>query len=94
MEVGPVGPGAAQPAGDVVSAPEGAWRLEVDTHTCVGSGMCAGIAPALFTVTDGVSVPAPAPVPPDPAAVDAAECCPVEAITIRDAADDHVIAPV
>lgn len=70
-----------------------AWRLEVDKGTCVGSGMCAGIAPALFTVTNGVSVPVPEPVLPEQAAIDAAECCPVEAITIRDAADNHLIAP-
>ena len=76
-----------------MSAPGTAWRLSVDAGTCIGSGMCAGIAPALFTLVDGVSVASPAPVAPDPAAVDAAESCPVEAITVRDAADDHLVAP-
>lgn len=70
-----------------------AWRLEVDAHACIGSGMCAGIAPAFFHLTDGVSVPVRAPIPPDQAAVDAAESCPVEAIAVRDAADNHLIAP-
>jgi ferredoxin len=77
----------------VVSGPGAAWRLSVDADTCIGSGMCAGVAPALFTLVHGVSVPDPGPIAPDPAAVDAAEFCPVEAITIRDAADDHLVAP-
>ena len=76
-----------------MSAPRPAWHLAVDAGTCIGSGMCAGIAPALFTLTDGVSVPVAGPVAPDPAAIDAAESCPVEAITVRDAADGHRIAP-
>jgi ferredoxin len=76
-----------------VTAPEPAWRLEVDAKTCIGSGMCAGLAPARFTLVDGVSVPAPGPIPPDDAAVDAAESCPVEAITIRDVADNRLVAP-
>ncbi|MEU4218161.1 ferredoxin [Actinoplanes sp. NPDC026623] len=70
-----------------------AWRLSVDADTCIGSGMCAGIAPGLFTLVHGVSVAREAPIAPDPAAVDAAESCPVEAISIRDAADDHLVAP-
>jgi ferredoxin len=69
------------------------WRLAVDADTCIGSGMCAGIAPALFMLVDGVAVPVVTQVPPDDAAVDAAESCPVEAITIRDTADDHLVAP-
>jgi len=93
VEVRPAGAGAARPAGDVVSAATTAWRLSVDADTCIGSGMCAGIAPGLFTLVDGVSVPCSAPTPPDPAAVDAAESCPVEAIAIRDAADGHLVAP-
>jgi len=76
----------------VSGAPEG-WHLAVDRDTCIGSGMCAGIAPELFTLADGISVPLRSPAPPDPAAVDAAESCPVEAITVRDAADGRVIAP-
>jgi ferredoxin len=77
----------------VVSPAGTAWRLTVDADTCIGSGMCAGIAPELFTLTDGVSTAVPAPVAPDPAAVDAAESCPVEAIAVRDAADGRLIAP-
>ncbi|GAA3348401.1 ferredoxin [Amorphoplanes nipponensis] len=76
-----------------MSAPEAAWRLAVDPDTCIGSGMCAGIAPALFALDDGISVPLRTPIAPDQAAIDAAESCPVEAIIVRDAADGHVVAP-
>jgi ferredoxin len=93
MEVRPAGSGVARPAGDVVSATEAAWRLRVDADACIGSGMCASVAPGLFTLVHGVSVASSAPIAPDPAAVDAAEFCPVEAIEIRDAADGHLVAP-
>jgi ferredoxin len=76
----------------VSTAPAG-WRLTVDGDTCIGSGSCAGIAPDLFTLADGVARAVPAPITPDPAAIDAAESCPVEAITVQDAADGHRIAP-
>jgi ferredoxin len=77
----------------VVSAPQPAWRLAVEADTCIGSGICAGIAPSLFTLADGVSVPVAGPIAPEPAAIDAAESCPVEAIAVRDAGDGHLIAP-
>jgi ferredoxin len=76
-----------------VSTPAATWRLTVDPVSCIGSGMCAGIAPALFALSDGVAVPVPGPVPPDPAAIDAAESCPVEAIAVRDDADGRLLAP-
>jgi ferredoxin len=76
-----------------VSAPPAGWRLTVDPDTCIGSGMCAGIAPALFALAGGVAVPVPGPVPPDPAAIDAAESCPVEAIAVRDDPGGRLIAP-
>ena len=76
-----------------MSTAETAWRLTVDADDCIGSGMCAGIAPELFTLVDGVSRPVSGAVAPDQAAVDAAESCPVEAIAVRDAADGHLIAP-
>jgi ferredoxin len=77
----------------VVSTPPAGWRLEVDRDRCIGSGMCAGMAPDHFTLVDGVSVPSAGPVPPDDAVIDAAESCPVEAITVRDAADGRLVAP-
>jgi ferredoxin len=77
----------------MVTAPQPRWRLHVDPDLCIGSGICAGVDPDQFTLVDGVSVATPVPVPPTDAAVDAAESCPVEAITVRDAADDRLIAP-
>jgi ferredoxin len=77
----------------VVTGAQPAWRVRVDADTCIGSGMCAGIAPAVFTLVDGVAVARPEPIAPEPAAVDAADSCPVEAITLHDDADGRLIAP-
>ena len=93
MEVRPAGPGAAPAAGDLVTAPQPVWRVSVDPDNCIGSGICAGLAPKLFTLVDGVSEPVEPAIAPDPAAIDAAESCPVEAIAVRDAADGHLVAP-
>jgi ferredoxin len=70
----------------------GVWRIEVDPGKCIGSGMCAGVAPGHFRVEGGVAVPLAASVVPDDAVVDAAESCPVEAISVHDA-DGHLVAP-
>ncbi|GLY85451.1 ferredoxin [Actinoallomurus iriomotensis] len=69
------------------------WEIEVDARTCIGSGICAGTAPDHFKVVDGVSHPLrPETAPADPA-LDAAESCPVEAITIRDKETGRTLAP-
>jgi ferredoxin len=69
------------------------WEIEVDASTCIGSGICAGTAPDHFKVVDGVSHPLrPETDPADPA-LDAAESCPVEAITIRDKETGRTLAP-
>lgn len=69
------------------------WLIEVDAPTCIGSGICAGTAPDHFTVVDGVSHPVRPEVDPADAAIDAAESCPVEAITIRDKETGKILAP-
>ncbi|MFH8987088.1 ferredoxin [Streptomyces sp. NPDC017940] len=59
------------------------WRVEVDRSVCIGSGMCVSIAPDGFTL-DSARQSHPAR-PESGAAEDvleAAEGCPVEAITI------------
>lgn len=76
-----------------MTGPGTRWRLHVDPDTCIGSGICAGVAPDHFTLVGGVSTAVPGPVPPADVVVDAAESCPVEAITVRDAADDRLVAP-
>ncbi|GIG91344.1 ferredoxin [Plantactinospora endophytica] len=70
-----------------------AWRVSVDPHRCIGSGICAGTAPEHFRLVDGLSIPLADTVAPADPVVDAAESCPVEAILVRDASDERVIAP-
>jgi len=98
VEVRPDRPWVAQHAGDLVTddlvnSQPGPWRLEVDASRCIGSGGCVAVAPGRFALTDGVAVPSAGPVPPDDALIDAAESCPVEAITVRDLADGRTLAP-
>ncbi|MBA8825403.1 ferredoxin [Saccharopolyspora lacisalsi] len=69
------------------------WLIEVDGPSCIGSGMCVGMASEHFELRDGVSRPLRSQVEPADEIVDAAESCPVEAITVRDAESGAVIAP-
>ncbi|MGW3248565.1 ferredoxin [Streptomyces sp. NPDC001070] len=69
------------------------WQIDVDAHTCIGTGSCAGIAPGHFELRDGTSCPLHPTAEPDELLIDAAESCPVEAITIRDASTGELIAP-
>jgi ferredoxin len=73
---------------------ENQWRLEVDRHTCISSGMCAGIAPGHFELEgDGAHALADV-VDQDEAVIDAAESCPVEAIKVFNAASSELVSPV
>lgn len=69
------------------------WRVAVDAQCCIGSGMCAGAAPTSFRLTGGVSTPLRELTAPDQSVINAAEQCPVEAITVIDAASGQHIAP-
>lgn len=69
------------------------WRLEVDRGICMGSGVCAGIAPDHFQVVDGRSIPMSDEILPDETARDAVEACPMEALRISDWVSGEVIAP-
>ncbi|PZM89991.1 MAG: cytochrome [Actinobacteria bacterium] len=68
------------------------WRISVDGRRCIGTGICAGAAPRHFMLVDAVSTPLAEQVTPDEAVLDAAHSCPMEAITVRDAAG-RIIAP-
>ncbi|MET0237815.1 MAG: ferredoxin [Kibdelosporangium sp.] len=69
------------------------WRLEVDRHLCISSGMCVGIAPDHFELEgDGAHALADE-VGQDESVVDAAESCPVEAIKVFAAANGDLVAP-
>ena len=58
----------------------------VDPDLCIGCTQCAGICPAVFTIEGTLAVALPGEVPPDavPQAVDAAQSCPVSAITLSE----------
>ena len=83
---------AAAPAG---GQPDGRrWAVDVNRLSCMGSGMCVGSAPDFFQLTRGrAELLSQQGIAPDDAVLDAAESCPAEAITIRDAADGSLIAP-
>ena len=69
-------------------------RIEVDRHTCISSGMCAGIAPDHFEVQADGAHPLAEVVDSDELVVDAAESCPVEAIKVYAAANGTLVAPL
>ncbi|GAB3298744.1 ferredoxin [Parasphingorhabdus pacifica] len=70
------------------------WSIEVDGGLCVGSGMCVATAPEHFELETGVSCPVRERVEPAEEVVEAAEMCPVEAITIRDTETGKVMSPM
>jgi ferredoxin len=60
--------------------------IRLDASLCIGSGMCAGSAPAAFALgADRHSYPLAEQIDFDQAVLDAAASCPVEAITVLDA---------
>ena len=69
------------------------WRLEVDRHVCISSGMCAGIAPDHFELEADGAHPTADVVDQDEVVVDAAESCPVEAIKVFAASGGELVAP-
>ncbi|GLF93927.1 ferredoxin [Streptomyces yaizuensis] len=59
------------------------WRIEVDRGVCIGSGMCVGSAPGGFRLDEARQAhPAAAETDAGEHLLEAAENCPVEAITI------------
>ena len=68
------------------------WKITVDPARCVGSGMCAGVAPGYFTLSGGRSEPAAVPVDDAEEVLAAVQCCPMEAITVTDAATGTPVA--
>jgi ferredoxin len=60
-------------------------KAKVDSTTCTGCGLCADTCPAVFEMNDGVAAVIAAVVPEDAesACGEAADHCPVEAITIE-----------
>ena len=58
----------------------------VDPDLCIGCTQCTGICPDVFQMTGILAVAVPGELPPDtvPTAVEAAQACPVSAITISE----------
>lgn len=79
-------------AGPAEGAAADQWRIAVDRRTCVGSGMCAALAPEHFRLEENRSRPVRELADPDDRVIDAAESCPTEAITVRDAGG-RLVAP-
>jgi ferredoxin len=69
------------------------WRISVDGSRCIGSGLCAATAPEYFRLEGKVAKPVVEQAAPDEAIRDAADCCPAEAIEVRDAVTAALVAP-
>ncbi|MEU3350194.1 ferredoxin [Streptomyces sp. NPDC037389] len=70
------------------------WRVTVDRTRCVGSGLCAGVAPGAFRLDERRrSHPVEGATAPSEAVLEAAEGCPVEAITIRGRTGETLFPP-
>ncbi|GAA2741844.1 MULTISPECIES: ferredoxin [Kitasatospora] len=72
----------------------GEVRVEVDRIRCVGTGLCAATAPdALELGADGRARALRAIAADSEELTEAAEMCPVEAISVRSAATGEQVAP-
>lgn len=70
-------------------------RVTVDPDTCTGCGLCVDACPEVFELNDdGLAVVKTTPVPAELEGPcrDAADSCPVDAISIADVVDDTVSA--
>ncbi len=70
------------------------WRVAVEAGACIGSGICRSLAPQVFVLGDDrLSRPARDLVGEDLSIADAANCCPVQAISVTEVATGRLIAP-
>ncbi|MEU4213081.1 ferredoxin [Streptomyces sp. NPDC026206] len=70
------------------------WRVSVDRALCVGSGQCAAIAPGAFRLDEARrSHPVAEETDASQAVLDAAESCPVEAVTLRGTGTGEAVFP-
>ncbi|MFF3751570.1 ferredoxin [Streptomyces sp. NPDC002018] len=61
------------------------WQLDVDAQRCIGSGVCAGMAPDFFVLGDEDRArPLAGRLEPDEVVLDAADSCPAAAITVTE----------
>lgn len=70
------------------------WTVTVNRHVCVRTGLCAATAPGELELDEtGQGRAVTDPLAASPELRDAAESCPVEAITITDAATGTSVFP-
>ncbi|MFD9906931.1 ferredoxin [Streptomyces sp. NPDC059063] len=70
------------------------WRVEVDRSVCIGSGMCVSTVPGAFALDAARQSHATEPeIDAADEVMEAAEGCPVEAITIALAGSGEVVFP-
>jgi ferredoxin len=62
------------------------WTTRIDQEQCLGSGMCAALAPELYRLEGERAEPVRAEIGADERALDAADSCPASAITVLDGA--------
>lgn len=60
------------------------WTTRIDRDQCLGSGMCAALAPELYRLEGDHAEPVREGIGADERALDAADSCPASAITVRD----------
>jgi ferredoxin len=60
------------------------WHVDIDRSACMGTGMCAALAPELFRLDDMTADPVAADIAPTELALDAADQCPAQAIFVRE----------
>jgi ferredoxin len=74
---------------------EGAWHLDVDRDLCIGSGMCVALVPGRFALPGSTAelLPGAADGGPEATLLDAADSCPVLAITVTERATGRVLGP-
>ncbi|MGP4087119.1 MULTISPECIES: ferredoxin [unclassified Streptomyces] len=86
----PSGPGER---GETRTRDRAQWLLEVDRYACAGSGLCLATAHGRLRLDAGRARAVAELTDPDARVIDAAEICPMEAITVRDARTGEIIAP-
>ncbi|MEV6569893.1 ferredoxin [Streptomyces sp. NPDC051577] len=69
----------------------GRWTVRADRQLCMGSGMCAAVAPEVFALEDEKASVRRPETGEDTTVLDAADICPAQAITVSEAG--RVIAP-
>ena len=62
------------------------FRIQIDRSLCSGFGSCAELAPDIFEVDRGGLVSLRAGLSDDPGVLEAADACPMAAITITEEA--------